>query len=227
MTKALLFLPILFLFSCSSVHFDHPMPAQGNAMKNFQDLSGTYSFMDTTIKMKEDIFYNAIFYKDDYKTRDSINLISGIVYFDGQQMGYKIHLKAYYNMAKVDTARVIASHKKAKKTIEKNYLIFDGDFTDTLIDLSKRDQLKSFEGRYYLSKYKKEKQWEVYQVSIAEEMLYLGITNNQDKKDLGNYTLESNQILSVVHLEDDIFSKFVASGGFKTRLKFKKHGPTH
>ena len=227
MSKLFPFIILVILSGCSAVHFDHPMPAKGNKIKNFQDLSGTYAFTDTTIKMKDDVFYNSLFYKDAYKTKDSITLISGIIYFEEQQMGYKIYLKAYYNMNKVDTAKVIAAHRMAKKTIENNYLVFEADFTDTLINLAKQDELKQFNGNYYMSKYKKEKQWEVYQVSVKEDALYLGITNAVDKKDLTNYTLESNKILSVVHMEDDIFAKFVASGGFKTRLKFKKHGTAH
>jgi len=227
MSKLFPFFILIVLSGCSAVHFDHPMPSQGNTVKTFYDLSGTYSFADTTLKMKNDVFYNSLFYKDAYKTRDSITLISGIIYFEEQQMGYKMYLKAYYDIRKVDTSKVIAAHKMAKKTIENNYLIFDADFTDTLINLAKKDELKAFNGNYYMSKYKKEKQWEVYQVSAKEEELYLGITNAQDKKDLTNYTLESNKILSVVHLEDDLFAKFVASGGFKTRLTFKKHGTTH
>ena len=227
MSKVLFFFTILLLFSCSAVHFDHPMPFQGNKLTHFDDLSGTYAFTDTTLPMREETLYNSMFYKDAYKTKDSITLISGIIYFENQQMGYKVHLKAYYNMHKVDTARVIAAHKMTNRTIENNYLILETDYTDTLINLAKQDQLKSFNGTYYLNKYKKEKQWEVYQVTVKEEVLYLGITNLQDKKDLSNYTLESSKLLAVVHLEDDIFSKFVTSGGFKTRLTFKKHGTSH
>lgn len=227
MTKLFSLFIAITLFGCSTVHFDHPMPQQGNKIKNFQDLSGTYSFIDTTFKTKDEVYYNATFYKDAYKKRDSITLISGIIYFEDQQMGYKFHLKTYYNLNKVDTTHLIADHKKAKKTIEKNYLIFEEDHADTLINLAKKDELKMFNGNYYLNKYEKDNQWDVFQVSLKEDVLYLGIANAQDNKDLTNYTIRSNKILSVVHMEDDIFSNYTKSGGFKTRLTFKKHGTSH
>lgn len=231
MTKALLFFTIVFLFSCSAVQFDRPMPFQGNKTESFQDFYGTYELIDSTVKRKEDTFLNALYYKGQHKGKEATRFISGIIYFEDQQMGYKIHLKEYYNIKgknKKEVDDLIAFRKKKSKiSYEDNFIVLDTDSSGVLIDLAKGDQLKSYEGNYYISKRQKENQWEVYQLSLQEELLYLGITNDQDKKELSNYTLESNNVLAVVHLEDDIFSKFVKSGGFKTRLKFRKHGPTH
>lgn len=227
MKKITFFSLSILLYSCSHVHFDHPMPAQGNAIKDFQDLSGAYSFMDTTINAEGTTYYNSLFYEDAYKKRDSIKLVTAVVFFENKQMISKIHLKSYYKKNKVDTTSLIAAYQTAKKSSETNFIIFDEDVTDTVIDLGKQDQLKSYQGNYYLNKYQKENQWEVYQLSLREDLLYIGILNEQDSKDLTNYTIKRTKLVSVVHLEDDIFSKFVASGGFKTRLKFKKHGPTH
>jgi hypothetical protein len=227
MKKAILFLSSILLCACSAVEFDHPMPFQGNKIENVQELSGTYSFTDTTIHTNNEIYYNAEFYKDEYKKRDSIKLISAIIYFENKLVGYKIHTKIYYNINKVDTMRVLAFHNTAQKSTQKNYLIFDEDSADTLIDLTKKDQLKFFNGKYYLNKYNKENQWEVYQVALKEDVLDLGIINEQDRNDLSNYTIKRTKTTSLVHLEDDLFSNFVKAGGFKTRIKFKKHGTSH
>jgi hypothetical protein len=199
------------------------MPLTGPKLENFNDLSGTYSFADTTVKVKNEVYYSADYYKDSYKEKDSMTLISGIVYLEGKQMGYKGHLRSYYNISKVDTARVIVTHKKAQKSIENNYLIFDKDFSEILIDLNKKDELKLLKGRYYASKFKQKDKWEVFQLSLAEETLYINFINFEEKKKLEQYTLSDN----IVHMEDDVFFNFINDGGFRGRIKFKKHGPTH
>src|SRR3954462_14575081 len=113
MKKLFSFLLIASLFSCSTINFDRSMPLMADRVENFSDLSGTYDFTDSTVKIKDEVFYNSNYYVDAYKKRDSITLISGIIYFENQQMGYKIHLKAYYNMNKVDTVRLKEKYKKA------------------------------------------------------------------------------------------------------------------
>jgi len=219
------FLTTVLLVGCSNFHFDNAMPFEAAKLKSFNNgLMGNYYFSDSILKLKEDIYYNARYFSNLYTTRDSITLISAHVSITQQKVYYTGSLKFYYNINKVDTSRIVLEHKKEKKTYENNFIIFEGQFSDTLINLTKKDKLKQYRGKYYLNQYIDEHIWDIYQLGIRKDsLLSIGIVNHKDQEKLMAYLMNKNQVLgNTIHLSDIEFYNFIEKGGFRDRYRFTR-----
>ena len=225
-TKKLSLILIVFITSCSRVHFDTPMPEKGNLLKAFPlDIVGTYYYADSTMnKDEKELFYNKNYFGELYKTRDSVNYISADVTISATLAYYNINYYAFYNISKVDTARVALKHKNDKKTIDGNYLIFAGNIADTLLNLSKEDKLKLYNGTYYFNHFDTHKDWEVFQFVTNKDHSYsINMTNAEDELQLKGYMVDTNSSFNAyAHLTDEKFKEFVQKGGFRTKYKLKK-----
>jgi len=214
------------LFSCSAIHFDNAMPMEIPKIKSFNNgLIGNYYFNDSILKLKEDIYYNARHFNNLYTTSDSVTLISATISITQNKAYYAGNLKFYYNINKVDTSRVILKHNSEKKTYDNNFIIFEGSFSDTLINLTKKDKLKLYKGKYYLNQHTDKHTWDIYQLGLRKDnLLSIGIVNRKDEEKLNKYLINKHQVLgNTVHLSDIEFYNFIENGGFRDRYKFKKY----
>lgn len=224
--RIVFFLTILLLYSCSAVHFDNAMPIEASRIKSFNSsLTGNYYFSDSTLKLKDNIYYNARYFSNLNTTKDSLMLVLADVSITQKQVYYTGNLKFYYNINKIDTLRVILQHKGEKKTYENNFIIFELSFSDTLINLTQKDKLKFYKGKYYLNHCIEEYNWDIYQLEQKRDnMLSIGIINHEDEEKLYMYLINKNQILgNTAHLSDIEFYNFIERGGFRDKYKFKKY----
>jgi hypothetical protein len=223
--KITFFLILVMLFSCSEIYFDEPMPFGAKGIKCFnKHLIGKYNLIDSTLMPKQEIFYNEKYFKNIYTNRDSTTLISANISITSKIATYSGNLKFYYNIHTVDTARIILKHNKEKKTYENNFIVFDLIFSDTLINIEKKDKLKIFKKNYYLDKFMGSKCWDIYQLIITNDTIVtLGLTNNVDQIKLSPYLMNKDHLLdNTVHVSDDEFKIFIEKGGFRNKFRFKK-----
>ncbi len=224
--KKLSFILIVFITSCSRVHFDTPMPEKSNVVKAFPlELVGSYYYADSIMNSDDkEVYYNKNYFGDLYKSRDSINYISANVSISATVAYYYINYYSFYKMAKVDTARLTLKHKNEKKSIDGKYVIFAGSLADTLLNLSKEDKLKLFNGTYYFNRCGANKDWEIFQFALNKDHSYsINLTNEEDEKLLkGNRIDTIRTFNSYIHLTDEMFKEFVQKGGFRTRYKLIK-----
>lgn len=202
------------------------MPIEATKVKVFDShLTGEYFFCDSVLKLKEDKYYNEKHLGDSLFTdKDSFNTIHATISILPKKVYYEGKLKFYYNIKKLDTLNIIPRHKHDKRIIQNNFLIFEGTFADTIIDLTKRDKLRSYKGKYYLNHFIEEHDWEIYKLELIQDsMLSIRLVNNQDEEKLKPYLITRSRILgNIAHLSDMEFYNFIEKGGFRTRYNFKK-----
>jgi hypothetical protein len=172
--KKLSLLLIVLVTSCSRVHFDTPMPEKGNTLKVFPlELTGNYYYADSIMNSEDkEVYYNKNYFGELYKSRDSINYISANVSISATLAYYNINYYSFYKIARMDTARLALKYKNDKKTIDGKYVIYAGMLADTLLNLSKEDKLKLFNGTYYFNHSGANKDWEVFQFALNKDHSY-------------------------------------------------------
>lgn len=223
--KYMIYILPFILVSCSGVHFDNSMPIQKKSLRAFDSIIiGKYDYQDSVLKLKDDTFYNYKYFNQSFTSYDSCSLLSTVVSVSKTQVWYNFNLKSYYKISKFDTLRLASKHDDEKKSVIDDYLVFEGGYSDTLIDLNKKDKLKFYKGKYYLNHFIAEHDWEIYQVEIGRNgLLSINLTNKEDEKRLSNYLIKRMEIFgNIVHLSDSQFDNFIQKGGFRTKYRLKK-----
>lgn len=221
----IIYILLFSLFSCSDVHFDNSMPIQKKSLRMFDStINGKYDYQDSVLKLKDDTYYNYKYFNNSFTSFDSCSLVSAVVSVSKTQFWYNFNLKSYYRISKFDTIRLANKHRKEKKSFIDNYLVFEGEYSDTLINLNKKDKLKFHKGKYYLNHFIAEHDWEVYQVEIGKNGLFsINLTNKEDEKQLTNYLIKRKEIFgNIVHISDSQFDNFIQKGGFRNKYSFIK-----
>lgn len=222
-------IPILFIVfaSCTGVHFDKVTPDGGKPQKELSaDLLGSYYLADSILPIeKEEVCYNAYYFKDLYKKRDSTNLFSVKVNFSKSLLYYTMVSDSYYLLAKSDTARLSHKHSSNKKKLEGKYVVYEEKSVDTILNLTKEDVVKWYKDVYYLNHKVDNNDWEVYQLVVnKDKSISLNNTNKDDADDLKNFALDTNRSFNnLVHLSDKDFDEFTRKGGFRTHFRLKKY----
>lgn len=213
------------LVSCSEVHFDNALPLQKKSFKTFDStVIGKFYYQDSVLKLKDDTYYNYKYFNNSFTLFDSCSLVSAFISVSKTKFWYNFNLKSYYKVNKFDTLRLANKHRKEKRSLKNNYLVFEGEYSDTLINLNKKDKLKFYKGKYYLNHFIAEHDWEIYQFEIAKNgLLSVNLTNKEDEKRLNNYLIKRKEIFgNIVHLSDIQFDNFIQKGGFRTKYRLKK-----
>ena len=221
-----LFLIVFVLASCSQVHFDTDLPKNDISTKTFDsDIRGQYNLIDSVVNLKNEKYYNSNYFSNLFKTKDSCVLILSSMTITEKKLFYSIIIKSYYNRNKVDTVSVINRHKKEKINYEDGYLSFEGFSSDTLLNMNKKDKIRSNKRNLYLNHFIEEHDWEIYQLEIImDHQLSINLMNSDDEAILKEYFIKKHQILgNIVHLSDNQFNNFVEKGGFRTRFRFKRN----
>ena len=213
------------LVGCSEVHFDNSMPIQKKSSKTFDStIIGRYDYQDSVLKFKDDTYYNYKYFNNSFTSFDSCSLVSAFISVSNTQFWYSFNLKSYYRASKFDTLRLANKHRKEKRSFKNNYLVFEGEYSDTLISLNKKDKLKFHKDKYYLNHFIAEHDWEIYQVEIGRNgLLLINLMNKEDEKRLTNYLIKRKEIFgNIVHLSDSQFDNFIQKGGFRTKYRLKR-----
>ncbi len=217
---------MFFFASCSTVHFDNSIPENSNVLKTFpEDLIGKYYFADSILKIEnKEPLYNLKYFSELYKEKDSIKLILGEILITERQVYLYSEQKSYYNLAKFDSSIIALKHKKEKRRVDGKYLIFEeSSLVDTILNLDNSDQLKFYDGIYYLNRFIQEKDWVVYQFIISGNNIFsMNLTNEQDEKAINN-TTSRTIFYTIKHLSNKDFKRFIRNGGFREKYGLKKY----
>lgn len=216
---------IVFIFtSCSRIHFDADLPEAATSIKSFDlNMKGQYELVDSIIKLKNDLYYNSHYFENYSKTKDSCVLISATMTILENELFYNIIVKSYYKIDRIDIVSTIKKHKKETINCEGDYLIFENQSSDTLLNLKKGDKIKVYKEKYYLNHFIEKDDWEVYQLEIIKDhLLSFNLLDNEDEKMLETSIKEYEIFGNIVHLSDEQFDNFVEKGGFRRKFRFKK-----
>lgn len=215
---------VLRFYSCSSVHFDYPMPANSKSEKVIDSsLVGSYTLEDSTIINKGVVVYNLKYIDRVVSNMDSCQFISSRVTIDKYKVYYNLRLKTCYRANLVDSVRLMKKHRKEKKTYYKDYLCFELAGEDTILNLRKKDVVKQKSGINYLNHFYEKNNWEIFKVEKNKEFLLIGITDSTDEKYLARNLIKRKGLFGkIAHLSDPEFEKFVRKGGFRSTYKFVK-----
>lgn len=233
--KKLIMKKIYFLFAiiatgCTSVHFDNAMPEKSKSLKAFPtDIIGKYYYADSLFPAeKNQTYYNARYFGQLYKQRDSVHLCSADFFISKTCAYYSTADLAYFDITKTDTTGITSRHNSAKKRMEGKYLIFEESTLDTLLNLQKEDVLKATNGTYYFNHFIQKNDWEISQFETKKDNSYsFNITNKEDADELKKYVIDtSRKYNELVHVTDKAFQDFADKGGFRSKFKLKKY-PAH
>ncbi len=203
------------------------MPKNIKALSAFPaSLIGKFYYSDSILNVKnENYLYNIKYYSELYLEKDSIDLIGADLIISDHQIIFSLLIKSYYDLTKVDTTNLIGKHSKAKKSFLEKYIVFEEANSDTLFNINKGDQLKLYDGNYYLNHLTKKNDWVIYQFKISDNSFSINLTNNQDEEALINKTKSHTLFYTIKHLTNKEFKTFIAEGGFREKFTLKKYTP--
>jgi len=208
------------------VHFKNSMP---NCFKYDckidSSLIGQYYLVDSIWIKDNDTAINLFNNSDFIKHRDSSDIFDIRVIINSKLVLYNMTFGKSYRMDMIDTSMISKKEKFKRKAILDNYVIYEDFQIDTILNLNKKDKIKFWNGKYYLSKRISKHDWEVYQLEYLNDKEYsINLTNDEDAQKLGLDTSEWKPIFNYyVNLSNNQFKEFVDLGGFRTKYKIKKY----
>jgi len=218
------------LSACSSIRFDSAMPRESAVLKGFPSgIAGKYQLIDKVVEGRER-FYNSLYYKQ-LPALDSFHIITAHIVVEEQLVYDIIDTRSYYKMPAADTARLGKEHGLAETYTEGAYIVYKEIAYDTLLDLQKKDELKFYNGAWYLNHAlggggdeHDEMSWDILQMMMkGRDELTIGYTNERDKKKLRRFIISSKEnVFPLVSMNDARFYRFVKRGGFRARYQFKR-----
>jgi len=242
MTKKILGLIItLFLTSCYQVDFDSYFPTDQRPLEKFDyEYIGKYYYADSVFG-KEDFKYTNSKYSHSIEESDSTALFSIDITIFEKYATLSIEFVNYYKIDKVDTSRIRKKHRNKGMTVEYKYIIHKEIQGDTILNISTKDKLFLYNGKYYMNIYvdpekgkadtsnaislgPSEKHWIICQVEKRNGSEFsFNMTNKADYVMLFDTTKNWQPIFPVAHLTNKQFKKFVSKGGFHQKYKFIKY----
>lgn len=233
MTKNLLRLScIILLSSCNNVDFDSALPSDQKTADKFDTgFIGKYYYIDSFIGKKNDERFLNSKYFSAADGQDSITLFSADLIVTDKLAYYSLDFTAFYKLDKVDTSRLNKKFNYKDVYVKDKFFIHTEKYSDTLLDLNKKDKLFIYKNRYYLNHYKKgnselgkAKSWGICQFEKLNLGLFsLNMTNDQDYKVLFDTNKTWQPIFPIAHLSDKKFKNFVDNGGFRQKYRLLKY----
>jgi hypothetical protein len=233
-TKNILLITLIFLLaSCENVTFDSYFPSDQKPLNNIDsEYLGKYYTTDSFIgKKDEERYFNSKYFLKSRDAYDSIILFTADLYVSERLVRYTVDFVGYYKLNKVDTNRLKKEFKNKDVFVEGDYFIHTENFTDTLLDLNKKDKLFLYKNIFYLNHFKetdkklgREKCWAICQFEkLSSDIFSINMTNAEDYAMLFDTTTVWQPILPVAHLSNNQFKKFVTKGGFHQKYKLFKY----
>ena len=233
-TKKIFGLLFVLLFStCDNVNFDNYFPSDQKPLDKIEsDFLGKYYYTDSFMgKKEEERFFNSKYFSSTIDSHDSIILFTADLNVSERLILYSVDFTGFYKLEKNDTSRLNKKFNYKDVYIKDRYFIHKENYTDTLLDLDKKDKLFFYKNLYYLNHFNKtnsdlgkEKCWTICQFERCGPSLFsINMTNREDYKMLFDTTKNWQPIFPIAHISNKKFKTFVDKGGFHQKYKLIKY----
>ena len=191
-------------------------------------LIGNYCFANPVLIKDEDTILNSHF-QEFYRQKDSSEYIDIFVSITSKMISFKITAGDFYNLDKYDTINSPQEYRFDNKKVIDRYVFYEESSNDTILDLGKRDEIKYWNGKYYLNHKIENHDWETYQLEmINDSIISINLTNDKDAVMLGLDHSEWKPVFNyVAKISNKRFQDFIDSGGFRTRFILKRITPAN